>query len=83
MQLFLQLTEEEQELLYPILINLQEDEINKPNIDVDKLETIEKLIEKLDRKDDGEFIRGTSVNIPAGAVASVILSSINWNWGIT
>ena len=50
--MILQLTEEEQRLLYPILIDLQENEINRPNIDVDKLETIEGLIEKIDAGGD-------------------------------
>lgn len=46
--MILDLTEEQREYLLPILLEEQETEINRPDIDVGKLELIEELIEKVE-----------------------------------
>lgn len=58
--MILDLTEEQREYLLPILLEKQENEINRPDIDVDKLELIEELIEKIEIDIYGEPDRGRS-----------------------
>lgn len=46
--MILNLTEEEKEFLFPILLEKQETEINRPDVDEGKLDLIEGLIEKVE-----------------------------------